>query len=118
VVLRGVAQVVSGCVRKIDLAARYGGEEFAIVLEGTEREGARQLAERIRGEVQKQVFQSSQGPFSVTLSLGISVYPDDGRDAKSLIANADQALYHAKHNGRNRAVAFADLGGAKLKAVK
>jgi diguanylate cyclase (GGDEF)-like protein len=118
VVLRGVAQVVSGCVRKIDLAARYGGEEFAIVLEGTEREGARQLAERIRGEVQKQVFQSSQGPFSVTLSLGISVYPDDGRDAKALIGNADQALYHAKHTGRNRAVAFADLSGARLKAVK
>jgi diguanylate cyclase (GGDEF)-like protein len=118
VVLRGVAQVVSGCVRKIDLAARYGGEEFAIVLEGTELEGARQLAERIRGEVQKQVFQSSQGPFSVTLSLGISIYPDDGRDAKALIAHADQALYHAKHNGRNRAVAFTDLGGARLKAVK
>jgi diguanylate cyclase (GGDEF)-like protein len=123
VVLRGVAQVVRDCVRKVDLAARYGGEEFAIVLEGTDLAGARQLAERIRAEVQKQVFQSQaqgQAPFSVTLSLGIAVYPDDGRDSKTLIANADQALYHAKHNGRNRATAHADLAGhsAKLKAVK
>jgi diguanylate cyclase (GGDEF)-like protein len=120
VVLRGVAQVVRDCVRKVDLAARYGGEEFAIVLEGTDREGARQLAERIRGEVQKQTFSSAPGkdPFSVTLSLGIAMYPDDGRDKQTLIANADQALYHAKHNGRNRAVAWADISGTKLKAVK
>jgi diguanylate cyclase (GGDEF)-like protein len=118
-VLRGVAQVVRECVRKVDVAARYGGEEFAIVLEGTDREGARQLAERIRNEVQRQVFQSAQGPFSCTLSLGIAVYPADGNDVKTLIAHADQALYHAKHNGRNRAVAFADLAGQpKLKAVK
>jgi diguanylate cyclase (GGDEF)-like protein len=118
-VLRGVAQVVRECVRKVDVAARYGGEEFAIVLEGTDRDGARQLAERIRQEVQKQVFQSAQGQFSCTLSLGIAVYPADGTDVKTLIAHADQALYHAKHNGRNRAVAFADLAGEpKLKAVK
>src|SRR5204862_2914188 len=76
-VLRGVAQVVRDCVRKVDVAARYGGEEFAIVLEGTDREGARQLAERIRSEVEKQQFQSQKGPFGCTLSLGIAVYPDD-----------------------------------------
>ena len=67
VVLRGVAAVVRDCVRKIDLAARYGGEEFAIVLEGTDRAGARQLAERIRAEVQKQVFPSEKGNFGCTL---------------------------------------------------
>jgi diguanylate cyclase (GGDEF)-like protein len=120
VVLRGVAQVVRECVRKIDLAARYGGEEFAIVLEGTDLKGARQLAERIRLEVEKQVFQSAEGPFSCTLSLGIAVYPDDGKEAKALIAAADQALYHAKHNGRNRAVAHPELAApsGRLKAVK
>jgi diguanylate cyclase (GGDEF)-like protein len=116
-VLRGVAQVVRDCVRKIDLAARYGGEEFAIVLEGTDLAGARHLADRIRLEVQKQVFQSDKGPFSCTLSLGIAVYPDDGKDSKTLIAAADQALYHAKHHGRNRAVAHCDLAGARLKAL-
>jgi diguanylate cyclase (GGDEF)-like protein len=120
VVLRGVAGVVRDCVRKIDLAARYGGEEFAIVLEGTDLAGARMLAERIRAEVQKQQFQSSKGPFSCTLSLGIAVYPDDGKDGKSIIDHADQSLYSAKHGGRNRAVAWHDLGSGaiKLKAVK
>jgi diguanylate cyclase (GGDEF)-like protein len=118
VVLRGVAQVVRDCVRKVDLAARYGGEEFAIVLEGTDREGARQLAERIRAEVEKQVFPSQKGQFSCTLSLGIAVYPDDGKDKKTLIDHADQSLYHAKHSGRNRAVSWADLAGVRLKAVK
>ena len=61
VVLRGVAAVVRDCVRKVDLAARYGGEEFAIVLEGTDLAGARMLAERIRAEVEKQVFPVGQG---------------------------------------------------------
>ncbi len=119
IVLKGVAHVVAECVRKVDVAARYGGEEFAIVLESAEREGALKLAERIREEVQKQQFQGANGPFSCTLSLGIAVYPDDARDKETLIANADQALYHAKHNGRNRAVAFADLHhpASKLKGV-
>jgi diguanylate cyclase (GGDEF)-like protein len=118
-VLRGVARVVRDCVRKVDLAARYGGEEFAIVLEGTDERGAREFAERIRTEVQKQVFPSDKGPFSVTLSLGIAVFPEDGRDKKALIANADQALYHAKRSGRNRHVAWSELqSGPRLKAVK
>jgi len=125
-VLREVAQVVQQCVRKVDLAARYGGEEFAIVLEATDHKGAMMLAERIRAEVQKQVFQSDKGPFSVTLSLGISVYPDDARTKAAAIGLADQALYFAKHNGRNRAVAWpeaeaanpANTASRKLKAVK
>ncbi len=121
-VLRGVADVVKSCVRKVDIAARYGGEEFAIVLEGTDLAGARMLAERIRAEVQKQVFTSTHGQFEVTLSLGIAVYPDDASKetggGKALIADADQALYHAKHHGRNRACAFVDIEPSrKLKAL-
>jgi two-component system cell cycle response regulator len=108
-VLKRVAAVCRQQVRKIDVAARYGGEEFAIILDGTDLSGARQLAERIRTEVEKQQFTSDKGPFRCTLSLGIAAYPDDGRDAKALIAHADQALYHAKRSGRNRAVAYADL---------
>jgi two-component system cell cycle response regulator len=108
-VLKRVAAVCRQQVRKIDVAARYGGEEFAIILDGTDLGGARQLAERIRTEVEKQQFTSDKGPFRCTLSLGIAAYPDDGRDAKTLIAHADQALYHAKRSGRNRAVAYADL---------
>jgi diguanylate cyclase (GGDEF)-like protein len=120
VVLKGVAAVCRNEVRKIDVAARYGGEEFAIVLDGTDLAGARLLAERIRTEVEKQQFSSEKGPFQCTLSLGIACYPDDGRDGKALIAHADQALYHAKHTGRNRAVAWPDVGAARpaIRAVK
>jgi diguanylate cyclase (GGDEF)-like protein len=84
--------------------ARYGGEEFAIVLEGTDRAGARQLADRIREEIGEQSFESAKGPFQATMSLGVSVYPDDARVKAEIISRADQALYAAKHGGRNRTV--------------
>ncbi|HEX4406086.1 MAG TPA: diguanylate cyclase [Polyangia bacterium] len=120
-VLRKVAAILKASARKIDICARYGGEEFAIVLESTDREGARQLAERIRNEVAAQTFQSSKGPFHATLSLGVSTYAEDGRDKAELIAHSDQCLYAAKHGGRNRTVCYGDLAHgqtpAKLKVA-
>jgi diguanylate cyclase (GGDEF)-like protein len=113
-VLKGVAAVCRAEVRKIDFVARYGGEEFAIVLDGTDRDGARQLAERIRREVAAQSFESDKGRFQCTLSLGVATYPDDGRDPKTLIGRADQALYQAKHGGRNRAVAWQDIAASSV----
>jgi two-component system, cell cycle response regulator len=108
-VLRRVAALLAVSARKIDITARYGGEEFALVLESTQREGAFQLAERIRQEIAEQVFESSKGPFSATMSLGIALYPHDGRVKSEIIKNADAALYAAKHGGRNRTVHFGDL---------
>jgi diguanylate cyclase (GGDEF)-like protein len=115
-VLRRVAAILKASARKIDIVARYGGEEFALVLEGTDRAGARQLAERIRQEVEAQSFPSSKGAFSATLSIGVSSYPDDSREKPELIARADQALYSAKHGGRNRTVCFSDID-RKLKVA-
>jgi diguanylate cyclase (GGDEF)-like protein len=115
-VLRRVAAILKASARKIDIVARYGGEEFALVLEGTDRAGARQLAERIRQEVEAQSFPSSKGAFGATLSIGVSSYPDDSREKPELIARADQALYSAKHGGRNRTVCFADID-RKLKVA-
>jgi diguanylate cyclase (GGDEF)-like protein len=116
-VLRKVAAILNARARKIDIVARYGGEEFAIVLEGTDKVGARQLAERIRVEVEQQMFQSAKGPFQATLSLGVASYPDDGRAKADVIARADQSLYAAKHGGRNRTVCFAEIEKTKLKAA-
>jgi diguanylate cyclase (GGDEF)-like protein len=117
-VLQRVAALLRQCARKIDITARYGGEEFAVVLEGTDRDGALQLAERIRQEVAAQLFESSKGSFKATLSLGVSLWPDDAREKAGLIANADKALYAAKHGGRNRAVYFGELDTrARSKAV-
>jgi diguanylate cyclase (GGDEF)-like protein len=112
-VLRRVAAILGASARKIDIVARYGGEEFAIVLEATDRTGARQLAERIRTDVAQQMFQSSQGTFQVTLSLGVASYPEDAPAKDAVIARADQSLYAAKHGGRNRTVCAADLDKSK-----
>ena len=116
-VLRRVAVILKASARKIDIVARYGGEEFAIVLEGTDRAGARQLAERIRQEVAQQSFASPQGPFQVTLSIGVAGYPDDAREKAEIIARADQSLYAAKHGGRNRTICYADIDRGKLKVA-
>ncbi len=116
-VLRRVAAILKASARKIDITARYGGEEFAIVLEGTDRAGARQLAERIRQEVSQQSFGSPKGNFQATLSIGVASYPDDAREKAEIIARADQSLYAAKHGGRNRTVCWGDMDRGKLKVA-
>jgi len=116
-VLRRVAAILRGSARKIDITARYGGEEFAIVLEGTDRAGARQLAERIRQEVAQQTFASPKGSFQATLSIGVASYPDDAREKAEIIARADQSLYAAKHGGRNRTMCWGDIERGKLKVA-
>jgi diguanylate cyclase (GGDEF)-like protein len=108
-VIKRVAAVLGANVRKIDLVARYGGEEFCLVLEESDGEGARQLAERIRADMESQQFQTEKGPFKATLSLGVATFPADGRDKQALIDHADQALYAAKRSGRNRVVLYAEL---------
>lgn len=107
--LRELAHFVLGIIRKEGMVARYGGEEFAVVLETIDQGGGRQLAERVRQEVQRLWFHSDKGPFQCTLSLGMATFPGDGADGRALVEHADQALYYAKHHGRNQAVAYADM---------
>jgi diguanylate cyclase (GGDEF)-like protein len=114
-VLRRVAKVLLEVARKIDITARYGGEEFAVVLENTDAEQARAVANRIREEVARLSIESDKGPFSVTMSIGIAGFPDDGKDKPALIEHADHALYHAKHSGRNRVVTYAEFCAARSK---
>lgn len=108
-VLRRVAATLAAHARKVDLVARYGGEEFAIVLEETGSSGARLLCERVRQAIADEVLVSEKGNFGVTISLGVATYPDDGLQKQQLIERADQALYHAKHGGRNRTVCHGDM---------
>jgi two-component system cell cycle response regulator len=112
-VLRQVARVLQRSVRKIDIPARYGGEEFAVVLEATGSEGAMHLAERIRRDVAALVIDSDKGQFHVTMSIGISSFPDDARERAVLIERADAALYFAKENGRNRCVSFPMMAASR-----
>ncbi len=103
-VIRQVSAVLKQQARTTDVVARYGGEEFAVVMEETDAQGGLMVAERIRQAVQKIVVQTEMGPLKVTISLGVSSYPTHGHEKHILIERADQALYTAKHSGRNRAV--------------
>jgi two-component system cell cycle response regulator len=112
-VLKSVADVLARAGRKVDLAARYGGEEFAMLLEYADAKGGRQMAERIRKEIEKLVIVDGKKNVKVTLSLGLSFFPKDAADKEELISFADQALYKAKSLGRNRTVAWSDIAGGK-----
>ncbi|RBH57116.1 MULTISPECIES: sensor domain-containing diguanylate cyclase [Pseudomonas] len=103
--LRRLAQVISDNIRRPgDMAARYGGEEFAVVLPETDEQGAMNLAQKIRTAM------AALAPFkgdhrAITVSIGASTAspPSDG-SVEQLLRKADQALYQAKHEGRDRAV--------------
>ena len=114
-VLRRVAKVLQEVPRKIDIPARYGGEEFAVLLDNVDVIQAKAVAERIRIEISKVVVDTEKGPLSVTESIGVAAFPDDGRDRATLIERADLALYEAKHAGRNRVITWAELQAAKAK---
>jgi diguanylate cyclase (GGDEF)-like protein len=114
-VLRRVARVLQEVPRKIDIPCRYGGEEFAVLLDNVDVAQAKAVAERIRIEISKVVVDTDKGPLSVTESIGVAAFPDDGRDRATLIERADIALYHAKHAGRNRVVTWAEAQAAKTR---
>ncbi len=99
-VLRKMAQAIRQRIRREELFARYGGEEFAIVLPETNLEKARILGEEIRLLVEEEVFTFDDEEIRVTLSLGIAAMTAP-QEPHEFIKNADDALYQAKHNGRN-----------------
>lgn len=108
-VLRQVARCFEANLRETDVPCRYGGEEFSIILEDTDLEGARVIAERLREGVAKLGFTSEAGSFSCTISIGIGHWPTDAAEKQELIDLADQALYHSKHNGRNQVTAHKEI---------
>jgi diguanylate cyclase (GGDEF)-like protein/PAS domain S-box-containing protein len=95
-----VAQRLTFCLRQGDLVARFGGDEFAIIAkEDAEGEDIAQLAERIIGTVEDPIDIQGIG-ICTGLSIGVTIYPDDGDDIERVLANADMALYAAKAEGR------------------
>ena len=93
-------------MREIDIVGRFGGEEFCVVLPDTELEGARVVAERIRKSAEKRSIKAYDSTLRVTLSIGLAVFPTDGKLLEELMDKADWALYRAKSQGRNCVVAF------------
>ena len=101
--LKMVASRLLASVRATDTVARLGGDEFAVILEDLrddDHEGALQVAEKVIDAMASPMLVGGQ-PLTTSCSIGISLYPADGRDSATLMKNADVAMYHAKEKGRN-----------------
>src|SRR5579859_2609670 len=107
IVLKSVADVFLDGLREYDLAARFGGEEFSILLPGTGREEAMEIADRLRAAVAAAGIRvsGSSEPIRATVSVGVATFPEDAGDPNQLIHQADLAVYRAKVQGRNRVLA-------------
>lgn len=101
--LRVFADILRSCLRDGDLGARYGGEEFAVVLPGVDDPTALAIAERIRSRTEATLVTLAPGITDrISVSIGLAMAPQQGRDRVTLLRLADEALYRAKQAGRNR----------------
>lgn len=99
-VLASVGRILVNSVRSTDLVARYGGEEFILLLPETGMDSAYLVAEKIRRNVEAAELLGKDRP--LTISLGVSTYPQSGSSEEELIENADKALYYSKGHGKNQ----------------
>lgn len=112
-VLRSVSLRLAESVRTVDSVGRFGGEEFIVVLPEMSAEEAWDIAERLRGRIADEPVRVSVGePVSLTISVGVAVYPDHADSAEGLCNMADRAMYLAKERGRNRTVTVSEISGA------
>ena len=101
-VLIALARAAVDGVGSLDMVARMGGEEFAMILVHTALAGATACAEKIRESIAALVFESPTGPFGVTASFGVTQANAEDPSFSAVMSRADQALYRAKHSGRNK----------------
>ena len=116
-VLIEVSRLVAALLRDTDLLGRYGGEEFGIILPETDLTGAMQVAQRLCSAVAAHSITFEQQQLTATISVGVTCFTS-GLGSDQLIQQADEALYSAKRQGRNQAVAWHDGCSAYLNKVK
>src|SRR4029077_5135068 len=107
-VLKEGARIVRVAARAVDVVARYGGDELVVIATDASAGGAQRLADRIIDSVHAAAVATTPGNH-LTFSIGVATYPDDALTATELIAAADQALYLAKREGKDRACTFPQL---------
>ncbi|MDD4183214.1 MAG: GGDEF domain-containing protein [Candidatus Omnitrophica bacterium] len=105
-VLKEIAKIIKQNIREIDSLARFGGEEFSLVLPETDKMAAIVVAERIRSKISQQIIKAFDETLSVTISAGISCFPQNTLYSDVLMETADKALYQAKMSGRNKVCWF------------
>lgn len=114
-VLQTLGHALLGQLWKVDLAARYGGEEFAVILPHTDASAALNVAERISRSIATTAIPLPNGrKIGATVSIGIACFPRCGETGESLIEHADQALYTAKKEGKNRVRLYREILKAQL----
>lgn len=103
IVIKELASVLKSQSRKMDFTCRYGGEEFTIVLPATDKREAFMIAERLREDIERHIFSREEvlPNGKLTVSLGLSTFPENGKTPAELISHSDKALYEAKHRGKN-----------------
>ena len=102
IVLKELSRIIKRCVRDVDIFARYGGEEFVIILPQTAAVEATIIGDRIREQVERTVIEAGTTvKLKITVSVGVSSFPENGRSQEELVSVADQALYRAKGSGKN-----------------
>lgn len=107
-VLKSVTQLIQSEKRTEDIAVRYGGEEIILILPGTQKFDALNLAERIRQKIEIMKLNSKGKRIEVTISGGVATFPLDTNIETEIVECADRALYRAKNQGRNRIVLFSN----------
>ncbi|MEW9094330.1 MAG: diguanylate cyclase [Clostridiaceae bacterium] len=110
-VLKTIGAILKNSVNKEDIVARYGGEEFAVILPDTTEEDAVNIAESIRSKIESTYFkgEENQPNGKLTVSIGISIYPDKAKNDIELIKSADDALYRAKFFNKNRVETYTSI---------
>lgn len=105
-IIKTLAKVIKTSIRETDVAGRYGGEEFVVLLPDTSAENAKVVAERIRSTCESlvPVYEDTKIPF--TVSMGIADFDSNYKIHMTWLEKADQALYQAKQNGRNKVCVF------------
>lgn len=106
-ILSSLSKRLMDRVRETDTVCRYGGEEMTIILAETDIETAKVIAEDICSLIDREPFEIEDGEqINVTVSIGVSTYSEELKEASTLVSGADKALYEAKENGRNRVCIF------------
>jgi len=110
-VLKNIGRIIRENIRKGDIAARYGGEEFTILLPDTNEEKATEISNKIREAVEKENFygEENQPKGMLTISAGVSVFPDKAKDEMQLLKSSDDALYRAKFFNKNKVETYKSI---------
>jgi diguanylate cyclase (GGDEF)-like protein len=106
-----IANVIRESIRAGDIACRYGGDEFVVVLGNVSQETAFERAENLRNRIAAQPILHKEKKININISVGIAMFPVHGTFGETLLQKADQALYEAKHKGKNQVLVYNDSMG-------